>query len=108
MVAAAAPSARALSEGSDLRIVEVSKHFPTPDNPQGRTQALDRVSLSVGAAALVSLIGPSGCGKSTLLRLIAGLNVPDAGGLWVGAQPITAPSAERGLVLQDPTLFPLL
>ena len=108
MVAAAAPSARALNEGSDLRIVEVSKHFPTPDNPQGRTHALDRVSLSVGAAELVSLIGPSGCGKSTLLRLIAGLNVPDAGELWVGSQPITAPSAERGLVFQDPNLFPWL
>jgi ABC-type nitrate/sulfonate/bicarbonate transport system ATPase subunit len=108
MVAAAAPSVRALNEGSDLRIVEVSKHFPTPDNPQGRTHALDRVSLSVGAGELVSLIGPSGCGKSTLLRLIAGLNVPDAGELWVGSQPITAPSAERGLVFQDPNLFPWL
>src|SRR5262245_16685274 len=108
MVAAAAPSAPALNEGSALRIVEVSKHFPTPDNPQGRTHALDRVSLSVGAGELVSLIGPSGCGKSTLLRLIAGLNVPDAGELWVGSQPITAPSAERGLVFQDPNLFPWL
>ena len=57
---------------------------------------------------MVSLVGPSGCGKSTLLRLIAGLDVPDSGELWVGDEPITGPSAERGLVFQDPNLFPWL
>src|SRR5207248_4817408 len=54
------------------------------------------------------LIGPSGCGKSTLLRLIAGLESAESGELWVGSQPIIAPSAERGLVFQDPNLFPWL
>ena len=57
---------------------------------------------------LVSIVGPSGCGKSTLLRLIAGLDFPTSGDLWVGAEPITGPSAERGLVFQDPNLFPWL
>ncbi len=77
-------------------------------NPTGSTHALDGVSLSIAAGELVSLVGPSGCGKSTLLRLIAGLDSPDSGELWVGAEPITAPSAERGLVFQDPNLFPWL
>jgi ABC-type nitrate/sulfonate/bicarbonate transport system ATPase subunit len=58
------------------------------------------------AGELVSLIGPSGCGKSTLLRLIAGLDFPDAGELLVGEEKILGPSAERGLVFQDPNLFP--
>ena len=100
--------AAALTEGSSLRVAEVSKHWPTPGDSAGRTHALDGVSLSVEASKLVSVVGPSGCGKSTLLRLIAGLDAPDSGQLWVGTEPITAPSAERGLVFQDPNLFPWL
>jgi len=98
----------ALAEGSSLRIVEVSKHFPTPDDPASRTQALELISLPVGAGELVSIVGPSGCGKSTLLRLVAGLDTPDSGTLWVGSEQIGGPSAERGLVFQDPNLFPWL
>ena len=100
----AAPAA----EGSSLRVSEVSKTFPTPDQTDTRTHALDRVSLDVRAGELISFLGPSGCGKSTLLRLITGLDAPDSGELWVGSEPITAPSAERGLVFQDPNLFPWL
>lgn len=98
----------AATEGASLRIVDVSKDFPTPDNADVRTLALDNLSLSVGAGELVSLIGPSGCGKSTLLRLSAGLDTPNSGELWVGPERITGPSAERGLVFQDPNLFPWL
>ena len=101
-------TAAALTEGSSLRVVDVSKHFPAADDEEGRTQALENVSLSIGPGELVSLIGPSGCGKSTLLRLIAGLDLPDAGQLWVGSERISGPSAERGLVFQDPNLFPWL
>jgi ABC-type nitrate/sulfonate/bicarbonate transport system ATPase subunit len=100
--------ANALNEGSSLRVVEVSKHFVAADESDGRTHALDGVSLSIAAGELVSLVGPSGCGKSTLLRLIAGLDSPESGELWVGTEAITAPSAERGLVFQDPNLFPWL
>jgi ABC-type nitrate/sulfonate/bicarbonate transport system ATPase subunit len=100
--------ANALNEGSSLRVVEVSKHFIAADESEGRTHALNGVSLSIAAGELVSLVGPSGCGKSTLLRLIAGLDSPEDGELWVGTEAITAPSAERGLVFQDPNLFPWL
>ncbi len=96
------------SEGAPLCILGVKKDFPAPDNLEGRTQALDGVSLSVAAGELVSIVGPSGCGKSTLLRLLAGLEPASSGELWIGAEPITAPSAERGLVFQDPNLFPWL
>lgn len=96
------------AEGSSLRVSGVSKSFPAPDNAGARTLALDGVSLSLAAGELISLVGPSGCGKSTLLRLLAGLDAPDAGELWIGGEAIAAPSAERGLVFQDPNLFPWL
>jgi len=99
---------RPTTEGASLSILGVSKAFPAPDHPNVRTQALDAVSLAVAAGELVSIVGPSGCGKSTLLRLLAGLDLPDAGELSVGASPIAGPSAERGLVFQDPNLFPWL
>lgn len=89
-------------------IREVRKSFAAPDNPEIFRLALDDISLEVAAGELVSLVGPSGCGKSTLLRLIAGLVTPDSGALFVGSDPIIDPSAERGLVFQDPNLFPWL
>jgi len=96
------------TEASSLRVHEVSKSFPVPEDPYLRRLVLNAVSLSLAAGELVSLVGPSGCGKSTLLRLIAGLDSPDSGELLVGSEPITEPSAERGLVFQDPNLFPWL
>ena len=96
------------TEASSLRAHEVSKSFPVPEDPYLRRLVLNAVSLSLAAGELVSLVGPSGCGKSTLLRLIAGLDSPDSGELLVGSEPITEPSAERGLVFQDPNLFPWL
>ena len=93
---------------SSLVVRDVRKSFPAPDNPLSRRQVLDGVSFSLAAGELISLIGPSGCGKSTLLRLVAGLDSADSGDLLIGAEPITAPNAERGLVFQDPNLFPWL
>src|ERR1043166_6518841 len=93
---------------SALRVHEVRKSFAAQDTPCTRRLALDRISFSVDAGELVSLIGPSGCGKSTLLRLVAGLDFPDAGDLIVGGEKILGASAERGLVFQDPNLFPWL
>src|SRR5256714_9852430 len=95
-------------EASSLVVRDVRKSFPAPDDPLSRRQVLDGISFSWGAGELVSLNGPSGCGKSTLLRLIAGLDSADSGDLLIGADPITAPNAERGLVFQDPNLFPWL
>jgi ABC-type nitrate/sulfonate/bicarbonate transport system ATPase subunit len=98
----------AVAEASSLRVRGVSKYFAAVNGAAVGGLALDKVSLFVSAGELVSMVGPSGCGKSTLLRLIAGLIVATEGELLVGDEPITAPSAERGLVFQDPNLFPWL
>ena len=100
--------ALAETEPSPLHVQEVTKSFPAPDDPLTSRQALSNISLSIAPGELVSLVGPSGCGKSTLLRLIAGLDAPDSGELFIGSDPINEPSAERGLVFQDPNLFPWL
>ena len=93
-------------DASSLRVVGVSKHFRAPDGSD--VHALEQTHLTVTAGEMVSLVGPSGCGKSTLLRLIAGLDTPSSGELWAGNARIEGPSAERGLVFQDPNLFPWL
>ena len=67
---------------------------------------IDDVSLSVRPGTFVSLVGPSGSGKSTLLRLIAGLEAPVSGNIYVDGHRITGPDPRRGLVFQDPTLLP--
>ena len=98
--------AKATSEGAPLRVRDVSKRFLSVDGSE--LLALESVSLEINAGQLIALVGPSGCGKSTLLRLIAGLDLPDTGELLVGSEQITEPSASRGLVFQDPNLFPWL
>ncbi|MDR2140770.1 MAG: ABC transporter ATP-binding protein [Deltaproteobacteria bacterium] len=92
--------------GGVIAINEVSKIFPHPDGTE--VLALAKADLTVEAGEFVSLIGPSGCGKSTLLRLIAGLETPSSGTLTLDGRIINGPDAERGLVFQNPYLFPWL
>ena len=65
--------------------------------------ALDDVSISVESGSLTGLLGPSGSGKSTLLRVIAGLETPDAGEVFISGKEATAVSPQKrgvGFVFQ--------
>ena len=65
--------------------------------------ALDDVSISVESGSLTGLLGPSGSGKSTLLRVIAGLETPDAGDVFISGKEATAVSPQKrgvGFVFQ--------
>src|SRR4051812_5287015 len=74
----------------------VSKRF-------GDFAALDDVSIDVASGSLTALLGPSGSGKSTLLRVIAGLEVPDAGEVFISGKEATAIAPQKrgvGFVFQ--------
>ncbi len=84
-----------------LRIEDVSVDF-------GDKQALDRITLEVGAGETVTVLGPSGSGKSTLLRVVAGLQRPDLGRVLLDGDDLSAVPAYRrgiGLIFQDHALF---
>jgi ABC-type Fe3+/spermidine/putrescine transport system ATPase subunit len=82
----------------------------------GSHQALDGVTLEVNSNESIAILGPSGCGKTTLLRLIAGLETPDNGEIWLADMRVGAagrtllPPHERqiGFVFQDLALWPHL
>ena len=77
-------------------------------SPQGELPAMTDLCLSIEKGEFVSIVGPSGCGKSTLLRLLAGLDSPDEGAIFLDGEKVEKPSSERGLVFQNHTLFPWL
>ena len=74
----------------------------------GPVTALDRVSLSLDEGDFVCVVGPSGCGKTTLLRIIAGFVSPTSGSARLDGSPIRDPDHQRGVVFQQPALYPWL
>ena len=79
----------------------------------GRVVALDGLSAEVGPGQALALFGPSGCGKTTALRLIAGLERPDAGSIYLNGREVSRPGrilppGQRGIgmVFQDLALWP--
>jgi ABC-type Fe3+/spermidine/putrescine transport system ATPase subunit len=92
-----------------LVIANLTKKF-------GSHQALPSASLEVCRGEAIVIVGPSGCGKTTLLRLIAGLEVPDTGEIWLSGAQLAGPRRNIvpphrrgiGFVFQDLALWPHL
>ena len=76
------------------------------DTLEGSVEAVRDASIHVDPGEFVSIIGPSGCGKSTLLNAVAGFLKPTRGGVAVDGEPVAGPSADRGMVFQQYSLFP--
>ena len=70
--------------------------------------ALQNFSLDIAAGELVVLVGSSGCGKSTLLRMLVGLEETTQGEIRISGELVTGVGKERGIVFQEPRLFPWL
>ena len=73
---------------------------------KGQVIAADRVSFQVKRGEFVCLLGPSGCGKSTVLNAIAGFETPFEGRVTAGGRDVEGPGPDRGMVFQQPNLFP--
>ena len=86
-----------------VEFAQLTVEYPSKDGP---VHALDTVNLSFSAGDFVCIVGPSGCGKTTLMQTLAGFIVPTRGRVTLAGQLITGPGPDRGVVFQQPALFP--
>ena len=87
---------------ADVRLVDVVKRF-------GRVVAVNHVNLHVRDGEFFILLGPSGCGKTTTLRIIAGLEYPDEGRVYIGGRDVTdlePMDRDVAMVFQNYALYP--
>jgi len=96
-----------MSGGVALEVRGVGRSFARAGGGEP-LRALEGVSFSIATSEIVSLVGPSGCGKSTLLRMVAGFDFPGEGELLLDGRRIAAPGQDRGVVFQQPQLYPWL
>ncbi|MEJ2246882.1 MAG: ATP-binding cassette domain-containing protein, partial [Acidobacteriota bacterium] len=88
---------------ASVRLINVSRRFSK------ETEALKNISFDIKDREVTTVLGPSGCGKSTLLRLIAGLDRPSTGEIWIGDRRVdTIPARDRdvAMVFQSYALYP--
>jgi len=88
----------------DLKLSGITKKFET-------FTAVDQLDLVIPRGSFFALLGPSGCGKTTTLRMVAGLEQPTIGQIWIGNQDITETRAYQrnvNTVFQSYALFPHL
>ncbi len=99
---ALANSVKASSSGAALELVNIRKEFP------GFT-AIEDLDLKINAGEFFALLGPSGCGKTTTLRIVAGLETPTSGRVFLGGEDITDTKPHQravNTVFQSYALFP--
>jgi len=85
-----------------IQLEHISRRF-------GNITAVDDVSVEIRDREVVTIVGPSGCGKSTLLRIVAGLEQPTAGTVFIDGQPMNeVPTQHRNIamVFQSYALYP--
>ena len=92
--------------GTARGLIEVQDFCLRYETMEGAVEAVSDTSLTVRPGEFVSIVGPSGCGKSTLLNALAGFLTPSGGSVTVDGESISGPSADRGMIFQQYSLFP--
>jgi len=78
------------------------------EGQHGWVRALQNFEISIPRNEFLCLLGPSGCGKSSFLRIVTGLMKPVEGEVRLNGKLIKQPGLDRGIVFQEPALFPWL
>jgi NitT/TauT family transport system ATP-binding protein len=104
MSAQAAPPTR--HEQTRHGLIEIQNFNLNYETMDGPVEAVCDVTIRVDPGEFVSIIGPSGCGKSTLLNAVAGFLKPTSGTVSLDHERVSGPSADRGMVFQQYSLFP--
>ena len=92
--------------GENLIKLKIDNVYKEYQGRNGKTIALNGVSLDIKENEFICVVGPSGCGKSTLLNIIAGLLEPTSGTVTLDGKVIEGTGVERGVVFQQYALFP--
>ncbi len=90
---------------AEIEIRQLAKVYP------GGIDALKPIDLTVSTGELLVVLGPSGSGKTTLVRLIAGLETPSSGSVWIDGRDVSRVPPHRrdvAMVFQNPALYPHL
>ena len=95
----------------NISIRNLTKSFPLPGSQQ--RAVLSDINMEVEPGDFVAVLGESGCGKSTFLNLIAGLESPSGGEIWLEGpnrptQKVCGPHPSRIMLFQQPSLLPWL
>ena len=96
-------SAREISPRTVISIKDMTKTYLG-----GSFTAVDNVSMEIKEGEIVAFVGPSGCGKTTVMRMVAGLEEPTEGAVFVNDQMVHGPGPDRGMIFQAYTSFPWL
>ncbi|PQQ39614.1 ABC transporter ATP-binding protein [Photorhabdus luminescens] len=91
-----------MTQQNFVELKNVTKRF-------GSNTVIDNLELSIPQGHMVTLLGPSGCGKTTVLRLVAGLEKPSAGKIFIDGEDVTDRSIQQRdicMVFQSYALFP--
>jgi NitT/TauT family transport system ATP-binding protein len=102
------PAANPHSVGPSGFVIEAVDVNHAYEGQTGWVRALQNFEIAIARNEFLCLLGPSGCGKSSFLRILTGLMKPLEGDVRLNGKRIEKPGLDRGIVFQEPALFPWL